>query len=208
MAKKAKDKPDTCIGPTGPTGPSCGVGPIGPTGPSYGISSQANVFTNQRALAIWSDSLNRLSKAETGDVQEIAAAQMEILSTYYNVGIMHSNRSFKSASIAAGAGLVFFILVIAYSILNPQENVVSIATLGATLSGFISAICFYLYNKSTSQLSGFHEKLYMIQRYLLANSMCEGLNGKDKDETRSAIIKQLANVPMPQHDPIPTPETE
>jgi len=71
-------------------------------------------------------SLDRLSKAETGDVQEIAAAQMEILSNYYTVGIEQSNRNFKSASIAAGAGLVFFIIVIAYSIWKPQQNVVSV----------------------------------------------------------------------------------
>ena len=173
--------------------------------PTDQVSSHTSIYSD---LIPFGGSLDRLSKAETGNVQEIAAAQMEILSNYYSVGIEQSNRSFKSASIAAGAGLIFFIVVIAYSMWKPQDNIVSIAALGTALSGFISGICFYLYNKSTSQLSGFHEKLYMMQRYLLANSMCEGLNGKDKDETRSAIIKQLANVPMPQHDPIPTPETQ
>jgi len=173
--------------------------------PASNISSHTD---SNELVAFINRPLDRLSNAETGNVQEIAAAQMEILSAYYNIGIEQSNRSFRSASIAAGAGLVFFIIVIAYSIWKPQENIVSIATLGTALSGFISGICFYLYNKSTSQLSGFHEKLYMIQRYLLANSMCERLDGKNKDETRSAIIKHLANVPMPQHDPLPTPETQ
>jgi hypothetical protein len=145
---------------------------------------------------------------KTGDVQGIAAAQMEILSNYYMAGIEQSNRSFNSASIAAVTGLVFFIIVIAYSIWKPQQNVVSVASLGTVLSGFISAICFYLYNKSTSQLSGFHEKLYMTQHYLLANSMCEGLEGESKEETRSAIIKELANVPMPQNNPLDDPTSE
>jgi len=38
--------------------------------------------------------------------------------------------------------------------------------------------------------------------------MCEGLEGDMKEETRSAIIKELANVPMPQNNPLddPTPE--
>ena len=163
----------------------------------YARQHQSNPSTPTMVIF---DSLDRLSKAKTGDVQEIAAAQMEILSNYYNVGIEQSNRSFKSASIAAGAGLVFFIIAITYTIWNPQQNIVSVASLGTTLSGFISMICFYLYNKSTSQLSGFHEKLYMTQRYLLANSMCEGLEGESKEKTRSAIIKELANVPMPQNN--------
>jgi len=85
------------------------------TSPTDRFSSHTDLSNVIGGLTI-SGSLNRLSNAETGNVQEIAAAQMEILSNYYSVGIEQSNRSFKSASIAAGAGLIFFIVVIAYSI--------------------------------------------------------------------------------------------
>lgn len=142
------------------------------------------------------ESLDRLSNTDSKDVQGIGATQMEILNHYYSMGMDQSKNSFKFASAAALAGLAFFIVLIAYSVLKPQQNVINIASLGTVLSGFITGISFYTYNKSTSQLSSFHDKLFMTQRYLLANSMCEEINGGCKDETRSAIIKKLADVDL------------
>jgi hypothetical protein len=60
------------------------------------------------------DSVERLSKAEPGDVQEIAASQIQLLSSYYTLVLDQAQRSFRWALIAAGIGFVFFFCLCGY----------------------------------------------------------------------------------------------
>ncbi|MDQ3180070.1 MAG: hypothetical protein M3Q33_06075 [Acidobacteriota bacterium] len=56
----------------------------------------------------------------------------------------------------------------------------------------IAAINFYLYAKTSSQLATFHTRLGTTQRFLLANSMCESLEGEFKQKARYDLIKTVA----------------
>jgi hypothetical protein len=51
---------------------------------------------------------------------------------------------------------------------------------------------FYLYGKTSSQLSGFHSRLEVLQRYLLAASLCEGLDGETRNKRLDALIQEIA----------------
>jgi hypothetical protein len=136
----------------------------------------------------------RLASAETKDVQQIAAAQLELLTGYYQVALTQSRRSFFWALIFAGAGLVFFIVAVVFPL--PNGLVVSIAPLiaGAVVE-VISGIGFYLYGKTSSQLSAFHHSLDILQRYLLANSICESLDSEARSVARSALIGETSRAP-------------
>jgi hypothetical protein len=47
-----------------------------------------------------------------------------------------------------------------------------------------------------SQLSAFHSRLDVLQRYLLANSICEGLStAEERDKARAALIAEISHVP-------------
>jgi hypothetical protein len=50
-------------------------------------------------------SIDRLGKADTNDVQQIAASQIELLNAYHQVALAQSSRSFFWALIGSGVGL-------------------------------------------------------------------------------------------------------
>jgi hypothetical protein len=59
----------------------------------------------------------------------------------------------------------------------------------------ISGLNFYLYGRASKQLEAFHILLDRTQRFLIANSACESMEGKEKNLTRAVIIKSLVDLP-------------
>jgi hypothetical protein len=55
----------------------------------------------------------------------------------------------------------------------------------------ISGVNFYLYGKTTTQMAEFQSRLDMTQRFLLANSICENLDGDFKQNTRSQLVLKI-----------------
>ena len=58
----------------------------------------------------------------------------------------------------------------------------------------VSGVVFYLYGQTSAQLSAFHSRLEVLQRYLLANSICEGLSEAERDKARAALIGEISRV--------------
>jgi hypothetical protein len=56
----------------------------------------------------------------------------------------------------------------------------------------VAGIVFVLYGKTTIQLNGFHSRLEVLQRYLLANSLCETLDGDERSKARAALIQEIS----------------
>jgi hypothetical protein len=144
------------------------------------------------------DSVERLSKAEPGDVQEIAASQIQLLSSYYTLVLDQAQRSFRWALIAAGIGFVFFFASVGTLLAQQSPNIALVSLVSGALIEVVSGIGFYLYNKSASQLAMFHTRLDSTQRFLLANSVCEGLEGDFKQQARSNLVRMIAGMaPIP-----------
>jgi hypothetical protein len=142
-----------------------------------------------------SDSVERLSKANPKDVQEIAASQIQLLNSYYHISLDQARRSFYSALAAAGIGLIFFLAAIGFLLFKqPSEGVASASIISGSLVEVISAINFYLYGKTSAQFAEFHTRLGHTQRYLLANSLCEGLEGDFKQQARVDLVKAIGGV--------------
>jgi len=56
------------------------------------------------------EAIEQISKANPGDVQQIAASQIELLNSYYDAVLDQAETSFKWALIAAGVGLGLFVV--------------------------------------------------------------------------------------------------
>jgi len=112
----------------------------------------------------FSESLNRLKQAKVDNIQEITASQIDILNKYYEIALFQSQRSFRLAWISAVVGLIFFIFAAGFLLIQLPQSLALVTSLGGALSGFISGINFVLYNKSTLQLNGFHDKLFLTQK--------------------------------------------
>jgi hypothetical protein len=138
-----------------------------------------------------------LATAEPGDVQRIAASQIELLTSYYDAVLGQARRSFTWALVAAGVGLVFFLGTVAFLLITQSTSVaVPVAALGAiggALVEVIAGINFWLYSKTTAQLAAYHQHLDMTQRYLLANSICEALEDETKQTVRASLVQVIAN---------------
>ena len=151
-------------------------------------------------------SLQRLSKINPSQVQEIVASQIELLTIYHNVVLDQAKRSFRSALLAAGVGLGFFLASVGFLLSSkPQANVAVISLISGALVEVISGINFYLYGKTSAQLADFQIRLDMTQRFLLANSICESLEGDFKQQTRSELVRSIAGVSSGQPNNNATP---
>ncbi len=138
------------------------------------------------------DAIDRLAKADPAHVQEVAASQIQLLTTYHNLVLDQAKKSFLWALIAAAIGLLFFIAAVSSIIFLNLQNAAIISVISGALVEVISGINFYLYNQTSKQLSDFQSRLDKTQRFLLANSMCEGLKGLVKQQARSDLIKSIA----------------
>jgi len=141
------------------------------------------------------DSLSELQSAKS--VQEVAASQIKLLSSYYNNVLSQSQRSFYSALAAAGFGLLFFMAAGSFLLLYNLQSLALITTLGGALSTFVSGINFHIYNKSALQLADFHQRLDMTQRFLLSDSLCNSIKDASKqDATRSELIMNIVGTSL------------
>jgi hypothetical protein len=143
-----------------------------------------------------SKTLDDLSNADPKDILKIVTSQMKLLNIFYNLGLDQAKRSFLLAIVAAAVGLAFFIAAVAFVLTRPVQDASVISLISGALVEVISAINFYLYNKTSSQLSTFYLSLEKTQRYLLANSICEGLEGDLKQNTRAHLIRNIAGAVM------------
>jgi hypothetical protein len=146
-------------------------------------SAVQNIFVQQQ--------IERISDAEPANIQKIAASQIEMLRIYYREVLDQAQKSFRWAIIAAGTGLIFFLGAVIFTLVQGTQNIAVVSLISGSLIEVISAINFYLYGKTSSQLADFQNRLDTTQRILLANSMCEGLEGEIKHQTRSEIIKTI-----------------
>jgi len=116
------------------------------------------------------------------------------LSDYYRMVKEHTDKSFL-ASISAGC--IGFTLIITGLIIGftDFENSKSIAFLSAgsgVIVEFISGVFFYLYNKTTLQLKGYHDSLVNIQNVLLSFKIIEDTtDSSTKLEMTKSMIAAL-----------------
>jgi hypothetical protein len=135
--------------------------------------------------------LKELSDAKS--IQEIAASQINILGSYYNNVLSQSQRSFYFALAAAGIGLLFIMVAAGFLLVYNLQSLAIVTTLGGALSAFVSGVNFHIYNKSSSQLANFHQRLDMTQRFLLSDGICNTIKDSTRqDETRADLIKTIA----------------
>ncbi len=143
---------------------------------------------------IFDKAVDRLAKAKPSDVQEVAASQIKLLNSYYALVLEQARRSFRWALIAAGVGLLFFLAAIGFILLKQVDNAALISLISGALVQVISGINFFLYGKTSTQLSDFHNRLEQTQRFLLANSVCEGLTNEFKQKARSKLIFAISGL--------------
>jgi hypothetical protein len=140
------------------------------------------------------DSIERISAADPSDVQRIAGSQLELLAGYHEIVLAQSRRSFFWALIGAGIGLLFFLAAVVFALLTSSTAGALIPLLSGAIVEVIAGIVFFLYGRAAIQLSSFHGRLETLQRYMLANSICESLDGEERTKARAALIQEISRA--------------
>jgi transcriptional regulator with XRE-family HTH domain len=141
------------------------------------------------------DAVKELSEAMPDDIQAIASAQLKILDSYHREVLIQAKNSFRWALISSGAGFLFFLASVVFLLYEQPRNQAIIPLVSGTVIEVIAGVNFYLYGRATTQLSSFHRKLDQTQRFLLANSMCESLDGEAKQTARAELVKTVSSLP-------------
>jgi hypothetical protein len=142
-----------------------------------------------------SESIARLGKADPSDVQAIAASQLELLAAYHQIVLAQSSRSFSWALVGSGLGLMFFMAAVAFALVTGITLASIVPLISGAVVEVVAGVVFYLYGQTTSQLSSFHNRLEVLQRYLLANSLCETLEGDERAKARASLIQVISQPP-------------
>jgi hypothetical protein len=139
-----------------------------------------------------SDSIFQIGRADPANVQQIAASQLQMSVAYYQIALDQSRLSFFWALVGSGPGLSLFIVAVAFALTTGVALAAVIPLLSGAIVEIVAGIVFYLYGKTTSQLSSLHSRLDVLQRYVLANSLCESLDGEERNKARTALIQEIS----------------
>lgn len=162
-------------------------------GSSHAVKLQKDLdrFIGEPEAGAETNTQRLIAGLDPAKIQEVAASQVVINDMYYKIALQHAQRLFRWALIAAGTGLIFFLIAVAFS--SSQQPVSgSLITLasGGVLEA-IAALNFCLYGRVFSQLREFHERWDRTQQYLLANSICQNLAGDVKQATQIELIRTM-----------------
>lgn len=137
--------------------------------------------------------VREVAKADPNNIQEVAASQLSIINSYYQSGLQQSQRSFNWSLIWGGIGLVFLIAAVGFLLLRQPTEVAYASGVGGAFMEVFAGTYLYLYKHASDQLAAFRASLESTQRLLLANSMCEKLEGEVEQTTRAELIRLMVN---------------
>jgi uncharacterized protein YjbI with pentapeptide repeats len=130
------------------------------------------------------------------NIQEVVQSQLKLINSYYSSVLEQARQSFRLAFAAALVGLLFFIVAVSILIIRQPTNIAAstISVISGALVEVISGINFYLYGRASNQLGTFHIRLDKTQNFLLADAVCESLEGTTKQTTRAKLVGTIANA--------------
>lgn len=160
---------------------------------------KSSSLTKDEVKSLIVEALNEATKAaealkpKPGDVLEVAASQLSIIAGIYSSVLRQADRSFVAALVYASVGLLCFIAAVGFLLLERPASLSIISFIAGAFVEVISGVNFYLYGRASNQLSTFHLRLDKTQNFLLANSVCENLEGEIKQQTRAELVHPIAN---------------
>ena len=96
---------------------------------------------------------------------------------------------FVTVCVAVFGALLIFVGVIAMFLGRTQPSYITCAS--GVITEFIAAVFFYLYNKTVSSMSKYHNKLVLSQNVSIALKVADSLPAEDKVKTKNIIITEL-----------------
>jgi|GEM_PF-3039766 len=135
--------------------------------------------------------ISQLAQSEPGDTIKIASAQLGLINEYYKTALTQARQSFVMALGAAGVGLIFFLVAVIFLLLSQSQSIAIVSIISGAVIETISGLNFYLYGQTSKQMAYYHHSIEQMNRFLLANSVCEMLDASTKQEARSRLVASI-----------------
>jgi hypothetical protein len=122
------------------------------------------------------------------------------LGAYYSMVKFHANNSFIVTICVAtiGFGLIAFGLIVGFYRSSGDSALTYVSTGAGIGTEFISAVFFYLYNRTVRQLKDYHDSLLSVQNVLLSFKIVGDTSSEsDRVKMISKMIEYLLGRPQP-----------
>ncbi len=93
-----------------------------------------------------------------------------------------------TARLRPGVGFVFFLII---ELGNVSYFGAAVSVVGGVIVEVYAGLVQWQGKLTADQAKDYHVRLDRIQRFIVANSACEGLDGAEKQQKRSEIISKL-----------------
>ena len=156
-------------------------------------------FTQPTNIAKEQAAIATIQESDLADFQAISASKLILSNSFYNNMLRQAQQSFLWSLIWTGVGAAFIIVtVILVILLHPTlDNSVIIGLLGATGcigSEIIAYATLQVYTHASDQAAACYIRLDKSTDFILANSACEGLDGPEKQQMRSEVIRKMIEL--------------
>lgn len=121
---------------------------------------------------------------------KLVKINFKYIDKYYDQTQNQADKSFKLSLVVAVLAFIIIVCGIVLMIQNKAEAG-KIITASGVLSEFIAAVFFYLYNKTITKMSEYHQKLVLTQNIGLALKIVETLPDTEKIAAKADIVKNL-----------------
>lgn len=136
------------------------------------------------------ESINVQSAIEDDIFENSIKMSYKYLDQYYLQTREHAQRGFfVTVCVAVLGAVLIFIGIIAMFFEKVEPSYITCAS--GIITEFIAAIFFYLYNKTVSSMSKYHNKLVLSQNISIALKVADSLPTEDKVKTKNNIITEL-----------------
>jgi len=141
--------------------------------------------------------VNMLLRALVGELNKDYNSTMirlnfEFIQQYYTQTKHHANKSFGVALFACITGFIIIGAGIVMMLFGKSEPAYLTTITGVIIEG-ISSMFFYLYNKTISQMSEYHQRLLLSQNINIASKITEDMDDQSKAEAQKLIIDRLTS---------------
>lgn len=157
------------------------------------ILARAHVETLPLPEKATDQAILQSAAVDTTNIAKVAASQLAISNAYYENVLSQARRSFNAAIVAAVLGLFLFLAAVGAALAKDSVPASIISALSGAVVETIAGLNFWLYARTSVQLDAFHLRLERMQRYLVANSVCESLRGKSRDVALADLVRTIAN---------------
>ncbi len=142
--------------------------------------------------------IEKIAQADPSSLATIVSPNLEMANSYYLNTLNQSRQSFSWALVGEGVVIAFFIAAVILFTLRLPGNASYLAPLITALAGGVvqiaTGVLFKFYSSASDQTAASHNRLDRIQRFFIANSACESLEGENKSTTQTALIKKLNDL--------------